>query len=175
MNGEPEENMSCGVHVRARTSSSTRPPGTYNGNTRSSLAAGGPQGDRPSVYSYHRYPNPIPRIERGQIQLRGAIDSRQRVYRAVVTEACAVGPVGTTIVVKKIECLPQQRFGSEPPGLETEASLMRQVAHPNVVRLLGVCPADPTTSLDRAVWLVTPVGPFATIRQTASQLLWCSL
>ena len=41
---------------------------------------------RPSIYTYHRYPNPIPLLKRDQVQLREPpLDRRQRVYLAVIS------------------------------------------------------------------------------------------
>ena len=100
---------------------------------------------RPSIYTYHRYPNPITRLKRDQVQLREPpLDRRQRVYLAVISgPGVAAGPADSVVVVKKIKGHRHQ----------PEASMLRQVEHPNVVRLLGICPADPAYP-DDDVWLV---------------------
>ena len=60
---------------------------------------------------------------------------------------CAAGVAkGTYVVVKKMDL--------KYPGRHTEALMMEQVAHPHVVRLLGVCPSDETANGDADVWLV---------------------
>lgn len=179
-----EQSIRPGVPPEApRTASSTHLLSAVDDTRSSSISPSSTSGlrsDRPSIYSYHRYPNPIPRIEPNQIELREALDPRQRVKRAVVTTACAAGLVGAQVVVKIIEHLPPTRLqqSSGIPVLEPEASLMRQVAHPNVVRLLGVRPAD-SASPHRSLWLVmeaqpaTLAAPSAMSRAIPSRPLRC--
>ena len=85
---------------------------------------------RETVYSYHRYPEPIPQIRRDQFSLSGALDPAQSVFRSSLTQNSAAGAANEVVVAKKINT-----------G-DGEALLMNQVAHPNIVRLLAVCPAE---------------------------------
>ena len=62
----------------------------------------------------------------------------KKIYRSVITCDCVAGAPGTRIVTKKIHT----DGGGALLAAGAEALLMNQVAHPNVVRLLGVCPAE---------------------------------
>ena len=87
------------------------------------------------MYFYHSYPKPIPRMWCHQWEKEEMLT--HCVYRSVLTCDCAAGAAGTVVVTKKTAT---DAGGVLAAG--AEALLMNQVAHPNIVQLLGVCPPE---------------------------------
>ena len=99
---------------------------------------------RPTVYTYHQYPRPIPRIPSERLKIREAIDQNHGVYRAILIADAGAASSDTTVVVKKIPA----------PTQQSEASLMQQVCHRHVVQLLGVCSGSQQKDDCTDDWLV---------------------